>query len=70
MWLVLLGAAIGIGGVFVASRWAQSQLFGVTATDPITIMLVTVVVALTALLATWHPARQATRVDPKVLLRN
>ena len=70
MWLVLLGAAIGIGGAFVASRWAQSQLFGVRATDPITIVLVTVAVVVTALLATWHPARQATRVDPKVLLRN
>jgi putative ABC transport system permease protein len=70
MWLVLLGAGIGIGGAFVASRWAQSQLFGVKATDPLTIVLVTVAVALTALLATWHPARQATRVDPKVLLRN
>ena len=70
MWLVLLGAAIGIGGAFVASRWAQSQLFGVRATDPITILLVTVAVVLTALAATWHPARQATRVDPKVLLRN
>lgn len=70
MWLVLLGAAIGISGAFAASRWAQSQLFGVKATDPITIVLVTVVVAITALLATWQPARQATRVDPKVLLRN
>jgi ABC-type lipoprotein release transport system permease subunit len=70
MWLVLLGAAIGIGGAFVASRWAQSQLFGVRATDPITIVLVTVAVVTTALFATWHPARQATRVDPKLLLRN
>ena len=70
MWLVVLGAAIGIGGAFVASRWAQSQLFGVKATDPITIVVVTVAVAVTALLATWQPARQATRVDPKVLLRN
>jgi putative ABC transport system permease protein len=70
MWLVLLGAAIGIGGAFVASRWAQSQLFGVKTTDPITIVLVTVAVVVTALLATWQPARQATRVDPKVLLRN
>jgi putative ABC transport system permease protein len=70
MWLVFLGAAIGIGGALVASRWAQSQLFGVRATDPMTIGLVTVVVVVTALVATWQPARQATRVDPKVLLRN
>ena len=57
MGLVLLGAAIGIGGAFVASRWIQSQLFGVTVTDPITIVLVTVAVVVTALFATWHPAR-------------
>jgi len=70
MRLVLLGAALGIAGAFVASRWAQSQLFGVRATDPLAIVLVTVAVVVTALFATWHPAKQATRVDPKVLLRN
>ena len=70
MWLVLLGAAIGIGGALVASRWAQSQLFGVRAADPLTIGLLTVVIVVTALFATWQPVRQATRVDPKVLLRN
>jgi ABC-type antimicrobial peptide transport system permease subunit len=70
MSLVFLGAAIGIGAALIASRWAQSQLFGVRAMDPVTVGLVTVGVVLTALLATWQPARQATRVDPKVLLRN
>jgi len=70
MWLVLLGSAIGIGGAFAVSRWAQSQLFGVRATDPLTIVLVTVALVITALFATWHPARQAARVDPTVLLRN
>jgi len=70
MWLVFLGAAIGIGGAIVVSRWAQSQLFGVRATDPMTIGLVTVAMVVTALFATWYPARQATRVDPKALLRN
>jgi putative ABC transport system permease protein len=59
-----------IRGLSAASRWAQSQLFGVSATDPMTIVLVTVAVVVTALLATWHPARQATRIDPTVLLRN
>jgi putative ABC transport system permease protein len=70
LWLVFLGTGIGIGGALLASHWAQSQLFGVSAMDPVTIGLVTFVVVVTALLATWHPARQATRVDPKVLLRN
>jgi len=70
MWLVSLGAAIGIGGAFVASRWAQSQLFGVSSTDPMTILLVTLAVMVAALFAAWHPARQATRLDPTQLLRN
>jgi ABC-type lipoprotein release transport system permease subunit len=70
MWLVIVGAALGICGTLAASRWAQSQLFGVSASDPMTIVLVTVAVVVTALLATWHPARQATRINPTVLLRN
>ncbi len=68
--LVLVGAALGIGGAIAASRWAESQLFGVRAADPATLTLVTLGVVATALLATWHPARQATRIDPKELLKN
>jgi putative ABC transport system permease protein len=68
--LVALGAFIGIAGAIGASRWAESQLFGVRAADPATLALVTLGVVATALLATWHPARQATRIDPKVLLKN
>jgi ABC-type antimicrobial peptide transport system permease subunit len=68
--LVLLGAAVGVGGAIAASRWAQSQLFGVSATDPMTIALVTAGVVVTAVLATWQPARQAARIDPKLLLKN
>ena len=70
IWLVSVGAALGIFGAVAASRWAQSQLFGVSATDPLTLVLVTAAVVVTALLATWHPARQATRIDPTVLLKN
>jgi predicted permease len=68
--LVLVGAVLGIGAAVAASRWAESQLFGVRAADPATLTLVTLGVVATALLATWHPARQATRIDPKVLLKN
>jgi putative ABC transport system permease protein len=68
--LVTIGAALGIGGAIAASRWSESQLFGVRAADPVTLASVTLGVVATALLATWHPARQATRIDPKVLLKN
>jgi hypothetical protein len=68
--LVAAGAALGIGGAVAASRWSESQLFGVRATDPLTMALVTAGVVATAMLATWQPARQATRIDPKVLLKN
>lgn len=67
--LVGAGATIGIAGALVASRWAQSQLFGVHASDPLTLLGVTVAVVGVALLATWAPARRAARVDPKELLR-
>jgi putative ABC transport system permease protein len=70
MRLVALGAALGVAGAIAASRAVQSQLFGVSATDPATLALVTLGVAATALLATWQPARQAARIDPKVLLKN
>jgi putative ABC transport system permease protein len=70
MWLVLLGVVLGTGGALAASRWTQSQLFGVRASDPLTIGLVAIGVALTALVATWQPANQATRIDPRILLKN
>jgi ABC-type antimicrobial peptide transport system permease subunit len=68
--LVTLGAALGVAGAIAAAQWAQSQLFGVRATDPDTIAIVTLGIVATALLATWQPARQAARIDPKLLLKN
>jgi putative ABC transport system permease protein len=67
--LVASGAAIGIVSALVVSRWVQSQLFGVRPTDPLTLTTVTLGVITVALLATWHPARQAARVDPRELLK-
>jgi hypothetical protein len=67
--MVVLGAVVGLGLAFAASRWVESQLFGVSPTDPVTYALATVGVVAAALLATWSPARQAARVDPAVTLR-
>jgi len=67
--LVVAGAAIGIASALVVSRWVQSQLFGVRPTDPLTLTTVTLAVITVALIATWYPARQAARVDPRELLK-
>ena len=66
---VALGAALGLGGAALASRWLASQLFGISAVDPATYAAVTALVVVAAAAATWWPARRASRVDPAVALR-
>jgi putative ABC transport system permease protein len=67
--MVAAGAAIGVASALAASRWVESQLFGVRPTDPLSLTVVTAGIVAVAMLATWHPARQAARVDPKELLK-
>jgi predicted permease len=67
--LTLIGAALGIPAAFAAARLVSSQLFGISATDPLTICLATLSLLAVALTAAYLPARRATRVDPLVALR-
>jgi putative ABC transport system permease protein len=69
MWTTIVGMAIGIGGSFLLTRTMQSLLFGVSATDPLTLVGVVVLLAAVSYLACWIPARRATKVDPLVALR-
>jgi len=67
--MAMLGVAMGIAGAFGLTRLMASQLYGVTAHDPLTFVLVGMVLALVAMLASYVPARRAMRVDPAVALR-
>ena len=67
--LVVIGATLGLLLALGASRGVQAQLVGVTPTDPLTYAIVLVAVAMTAMAATWVPARRASSVDPAVTLR-
>ncbi|HYL35957.1 MAG TPA: ABC transporter permease [Bryobacteraceae bacterium] len=67
--LAALGAGIGVAGALAAARLIQSQLFEVSAADPLTIAAMAAVLLAIATLASYLPARQALRVDPAVALR-
>jgi predicted permease len=67
--LTLLGLAIGLAVSLAVTRILRSELFGVTATDPLTYASVAVLLCIVALLATYIPARRAAKVDPMVALR-
>ena len=69
MALALSGVAIGLAGAFMLTRLIRSLLFGVEATDPVTFVGIALLLGLVALLASYIPARRASRVDPLVALR-
>jgi putative ABC transport system permease protein len=64
-----IGVAAGIFGAIALTRTMQSMLYHTSATDPITFAGVAVLLTFIALLASYLPARRATRVDPVIALR-
>lgn len=68
--LVSFGIVAGLAGAFALTRVMSSLLFGVSATDRFTFIMISLLLGAVALLASYIPARRATKVDPMVALRH
>jgi len=67
--MTVTGIAAGLVGIFALTRFMSSLVFGVSVTDPITLVVVTLLLVGVALTAAYIPARRATRIDPMSALR-
>ncbi len=67
--VALWGIAIGLAGSFALTRFLAAQLFGVSAADPATFIIMTMLLVLVTLTACYLPARRATKIDPMEALR-
>jgi ABC-type antimicrobial peptide transport system permease subunit len=70
MFLAGIGLAVGVVGAFAVTRIMGSLLYGVSASDPLTYIVLVALLGFIALVASYIPARRAMRVDPVVALRN
>ena len=67
--LVIVGVAVGLPMIFAVTRLASTLLFGLTPTDPASLLLAALLMLAVSMLAGYLPSRRATRVDPMVALR-
>ncbi len=69
MKLTAIGVAIGVGAAAAFTRLMHGLLFNTSATDPVTFILIPLLLSIAAFLACYIPARRAAKVDPLVALR-
>ena len=68
--LIAIGLVLGLVGAFGFTGWLENMLYGVGTRDPITFATIPIVLVGVALLATYIPARRASRLDPTIALRS
>lgn len=66
----IIGVVLGLAGALSLARYLQSMVYGIGATDPLTLVAMGLSLLLVAVAACWIPARRATRVDALIALRN
>ncbi|HLY60367.1 MAG TPA: ABC transporter permease [Terriglobia bacterium] len=69
LWLVAIGVGVGVPAALALTRMVQSQLYGLTAHDPLTLVMATIGLTMVACAAGYLPALRASRLDPMVALR-
>jgi predicted permease len=69
LWLATAGAAVGVAAAFVLTRVLRTMLYDVNPGDPVTYVAIVLVLALSAAVASWIPARRASKVEPTEALR-
>src|SRR5262245_13228783 len=70
MRLIMIGLGVGLSASFWLTRLMKSLLFNVSATDSLTFIVISLLLTVVALLASFLPARRATKVDPMIALRH
>jgi ABC-type antimicrobial peptide transport system permease subunit len=68
--MVLIGVALGLVGAYILTRVLSNLLYGISVTDPSTFVSMSLLLIIIALLASYIPARRATKVDPIIALRS
>ena len=66
----VIGIVVGLVGSFLLTRTMRSLLFEVSPTDPVIVGSVVLLLILISMLASYIPARRATRIDPMIALRS
>jgi ABC-type antimicrobial peptide transport system permease subunit len=70
MRVVVAGVIAGLAGAFLVTRLMATVVYGVRVTDPLTFVGVSLLLVSVALMASYIPARRATRVDPLASMRS